>query len=124
MFIHRFSLNNNNNNEKTILRNGLPQVKFWKNPEESEGGAQTVTASNADTSTRLEGMKPNSNYLIEVRGYNTAGLGPPGERLVIRTKKARMSFCRCLGEESLAEFKRNDMISSFPSSKSSPQDNY
>ncbi|TNN00339.1 hypothetical protein fugu_011585 [Takifugu bimaculatus] len=33
-------------------------------------------------------MKPNSNYLIEVRGYNTAGYGPPSERLQIRTKKA------------------------------------
>ncbi|CAG08665.1 unnamed protein product, partial [Tetraodon nigroviridis] len=72
------------------------QVKFWRNHEESEGGAQTVTASNTDTSTRLEGMKPNSNYLIEVWGYNTAGFGPPSERLVIRTKKARTSFCCCL----------------------------
>ncbi|XP_029697399.1 contactin-1a isoform X1 [Takifugu rubripes] len=64
------------------------QVKFWRNHEESEGGAQTVTASNTDTNTRLDGMKPNSNYLIEVRGYNTAGYGPPSERLQIRTKKA------------------------------------
>lgn len=51
-----------------------------------------MTASNADTNTRLEGMKPNSNYLIEVRGYNTAGYGPPSERLQIRTKKARTRF--------------------------------
>lgn len=71
------------------------QVKFWRNHEESEGGAHTVTASNADTNTRLDGMKPNSNYLLEVRGYNTAGYGPPSERLQIRTKKARMSRCHC-----------------------------
>lgn len=49
-------------------------------------------------------MMPNSNYLMEVRGYNTAGFGPPSERLAIRTKKARMSFCCCLREESLVTF--------------------
>lgn len=82
-----------------------------------------MTASNTDTSTRLEGMKPNSNYLIEVWGYNTAGFGPPSERLVIRTKKARTSFCCCLSEDSLVEFEINDRMNSFPSSKSTPQDN-
>lgn len=79
-------------------------MKFWRNHEESEAGAQTVTASNTDTNTRLEGMKPNSNYLMEVRGYNTAGFGPPSERLAIRTKKARMSFCCRLHEDSLVTF--------------------
>lgn len=43
--------------------------------------------------TRLDDMLPNSNYLIEVRGYNSAGYGPPSERLQIRTKKSRtLSF--------------------------------
>lgn len=83
-----------------------------------------MTASNTDTNTRLEGMKPNSNYLIEVRGYNTAGFGPPSERLMIRTKKARKSFCCCVNEESVVKFEINDTISSFTSSKSSPQDNW
>lgn len=110
--------------KKTNLRNRPSQVKFWRNHEESEGGAQTVTASNTDTNTRLEGMKPNSNYLIEVRGYNTAGFGPPSERLMIRTKKARKSFCCCVNEESVVKFEINDTISSFTSSKSSPQDNW
>lgn len=106
------------------LRNRPSQVKFWRNHEESEGGAQTVTASNTDTNTRLEGMKPNSNYLIEVRGYNTAGFGPPSERLMIRTKKARMSLCCCVHDGSFIKSEVNDLISSFTSSKSSPQDNW
>lgn len=41
--------------------------------------------------TRLDDMWPNSNYLVEVRGYNSAGYGPPSERLLIRTKKPRES---------------------------------
>lgn len=109
---------------QSSLPNLPSQVKFWRNHGESEGGAQTVTASNADTNTRLEGMKPNSNYLIEVRGYNTAGYGPPSERLQIRTKKARTSFCFCTNEETVATFEANDVILSSTSSKSSPQDNW
>lgn len=114
----------NTKKKKKNLRNRPSQVKFWRNHDESEGGAQTVTASNTDTSTRLEGMKPNSNYLVEVRGYNTAGFGPPSERLVIHTKKARMSCSCCVDQESLVKFEIHDVISSFFSPKSSPQDNW
>lgn len=109
---------------RTSLRPHPPQVKFWRNHEESEGGAQTVTASNVDTNTRLEGMKPNSNYLIEVRGYNTAGYGPPSERLQIHTKKARTRPRRSADEEPSSAFQINDVISSLASSKSSPQDHW
>ncbi|XP_041651588.1 contactin-1a-like [Cheilinus undulatus] len=63
------------------------QIKFWMNQDDSEGGAQRVVVSSRDNHTRLEGMKPDSYYLIEVRGYNSAGYGPPSERLQIQTKK-------------------------------------
>lgn len=84
--------------KKTNLRNRPSQVKFWRNHEQSDAAAQSVRASKTDTNTRLEGLKPNSDYLIEVRGYNTAGQGPPSERHMIRTKKARMSFCCCVNK--------------------------
>lgn len=108
---------------QSSLPNPPPQVKFWRNHGESEAGAQTVTASNTDINTRLEGMKPNSNYLIEVRGYNTAGYGPPSERLQIRTKKARTSFFVTARTRKLFEAKVTNCSVSLPSSQSSPQDN-
>uniref|UniRef100_A0A665X6Y1 Contactin-1a-like n=1 Tax=Echeneis naucrates TaxID=173247 RepID=A0A665X6Y1_ECHNA len=55
--------------------------------EDSEGGAQRVVVPGTENHTRLEGMKPDSHYLIEVRGCNTAGYGPPSEHLQIHTKK-------------------------------------
>ncbi|XP_059191036.1 contactin-1a-like [Centropristis striata] len=63
------------------------QVKYWRNQEDSEGGAQRVVVPGSENHTRLEGMKPNSHYLVEVRGYNSAGYGPPSEHLQIHTKK-------------------------------------
>lgn len=68
------------------------QVKFWRNHEDSEGTAQSVIVPSRENHTRLEGMKANSNYFVEVRGYNSAGYGPPSERLLIHTKKPRMLF--------------------------------
>lgn len=70
----------------------MPQVKYWRNHEDTEGEAQRVVVPSRENHTRLEGMKANSNYLIEVQGYNSAGYGPPSEHLQIRTKKARM-YC-------------------------------
>ncbi|XP_023254306.1 contactin-1a-like [Seriola lalandi dorsalis] len=63
------------------------QVKYWRNQEDSEGGAQRVVVPGKENHTRLEGMRPDSHYLIEVRGYNSAGYGPPSEHLRIHTKK-------------------------------------
>ncbi|XP_068458470.1 contactin-1a-like isoform X2 [Clinocottus analis] len=63
------------------------QVKYWRNHEDSEGGAQRVVVSGSENYTRLEGMKPDSHYLVEVRGYNSAGYGPASEHHPIHTKK-------------------------------------
>ncbi|XP_034735560.1 contactin-1a-like isoform X1 [Etheostoma cragini] len=64
------------------------QVKYWRNQEDSEGRAQRVVVPGSENHTRLESMKPDSHYLIEVRGYNSAGFGPASEHLQIYTKKA------------------------------------
>ncbi|XP_019934949.1 contactin-1a-like [Paralichthys olivaceus] len=64
------------------------QVKYWRNQEDGEGGAQRVVVSSKENHTRLEGMKPDSIYLIEVRSYNSAGYGPPSEHIQIHTKKS------------------------------------
>ncbi|KAM6926248.1 contactin-1a-like isoform 1-T2 [Lycodopsis pacificus] len=63
------------------------QVKYWRNREDSEGGAQKVLVLGSENHTRLEGMKPDSHYLVEVRGYNSAGYGPASDHLQIHTKR-------------------------------------
>lgn len=64
------------------------QIKYWRAHEDGERGAQRVVVPGTDNHTRLEGMKPDSLYLIEVRGYNSAGYGPPSQHLQIHTKKS------------------------------------
>lgn len=68
----------------------VSQVRYWRNQGDGEGGAQRVVVPGQENHTRLEGLKPDSHYLIEVRGYNSAGYGPPSEHLRIHTKKPRM----------------------------------
>lgn len=64
------------------------QVKCMRTDEESETSALRVSVSSRDNQTRLEGLKPDSHYLIEVRAYNAAGYGPPSQPFQIYTKKA------------------------------------
>lgn len=64
------------------------QVKYWRKHEDSETGALRVTVSSRENQTRLEDMKPDSHYLIEVRAFNAAGFGPPSQHCQIYTKKA------------------------------------
>ncbi|XP_031712628.1 contactin-1a isoform X2 [Anarrhichthys ocellatus] len=61
------------------------QVKYWRN--DSEGEAQRVVVPGSENHTRLEGMKPDTHYLLEVRGYNSAGYGPASDHLQIHTKR-------------------------------------
>uniref|UniRef100_A0A8D3BRY3 Contactin 1 n=1 Tax=Scophthalmus maximus TaxID=52904 RepID=A0A8D3BRY3_SCOMX len=72
----------------TLLCPFVSQVKYWRSHEDGEAGAQRVVVPRRENHTRLEGMKPDSIYLIEVRGYNSAGYGPPSQHLQIHTKKA------------------------------------
>lgn len=39
-------------------------------------------------------MLPDSHYLIEVRAFNGAGLGPPGEHCEMFTKRPRKGAAR------------------------------
>ncbi|XP_028286350.1 contactin-1a isoform X2 [Parambassis ranga] len=64
------------------------QVKYWRKHEDSEGSAVRVVVPGSENHTKLEGLKPDSHYFIEVRGYNSAGYGPPSKHLQIHTKKA------------------------------------
>lgn len=72
------------------------QVKYWRKQEDSEAGAQKVLVSSRDNHTKLEGMKPDSHYLIEVRACNAAGCGPPSQHFHIYTKKARRLTLYCM----------------------------
>lgn len=39
-------------------------------------------------------MLPDAHYLIEVRAFNGAGLGPPGEHCEMFTKRPRKSILK------------------------------
>uniref|UniRef100_A0A673L2A6 Contactin 1 n=1 Tax=Sinocyclocheilus rhinocerous TaxID=307959 RepID=A0A673L2A6_9TELE len=56
--------------------------------EDNEASAQRVLVPSRENHTRLDNMKPNSHYLIEVRAYNGAGYGPASQRHKIYTKRA------------------------------------
>ncbi|KAK6317847.1 hypothetical protein J4Q44_G00111380 [Coregonus suidteri] len=64
------------------------QVRYWRKVEDREPSSQRVVVSSRENQTRLENMRPNSPYLIEVRAYNAAGYGPPSHHFQIYTKKA------------------------------------
>ncbi|KAM8860475.1 contactin-1a isoform 1-T2 [Synchiropus picturatus] len=64
------------------------QIKYWRHKEENEAGANRVAVSGRENHTTLEGLNPDTNYIIEIRGYNSAGYGPPSEHLHLHTKRA------------------------------------
>lgn len=66
------------------------QVKYWRKYDDPEPGANRIFVSATVNQTRLENMLPDSHYLIEVRAFNGAGLGPPGEHCEMFTKRPRM----------------------------------
>lgn len=65
------------------------QVKYWRKYDDPEPGANRIFVSATVNQTRLENMLPDSHYLIEVRAFNGAGLGPPGEHCEMFTKRPR-----------------------------------
>uniref|UniRef100_A0A8C5DYJ5 Contactin 1b n=1 Tax=Gouania willdenowi TaxID=441366 RepID=A0A8C5DYJ5_GOUWI len=80
------------------------QVKYWRKYDDPEPGANRIFVSASVNQTRLENMLPDSHYLIEVRAFNGAGLGPPGEHCEMFTKRPRdviytVSFLMSLGSQ-------------------------
>uniref|UniRef100_A0A665TNM8 Contactin 1b n=1 Tax=Echeneis naucrates TaxID=173247 RepID=A0A665TNM8_ECHNA len=63
------------------------QVKYWRKYDDPEPGANRIFVPASVNQTRLENMLPDSHYLIEVRAFNGAGLGPPGEHCEMFTKR-------------------------------------
>lgn len=68
---------------------GILQVKYWRKYDDPEPGANRIFVPATVNQTRLENMLPDSHYLIEVRAFNGAGLGPPGEHCEMFTKRPR-----------------------------------
>lgn len=62
------------------------QVKYWK-AGENEGEALKVVVSSRENHTKLENLTPYTDYIIEVRGYNSAGYGPASHHFRVLTKK-------------------------------------
>uniref|UniRef100_A0A669D359 Contactin 1 n=1 Tax=Oreochromis niloticus TaxID=8128 RepID=A0A669D359_ORENI len=61
-------------------------VKYWESGQ-SEGQAETIGVSSRENHTKLENLRPYTEYIIEVRGYNSAGYGPPSHHFRVLTKK-------------------------------------
>ncbi|XP_018603052.1 contactin 1b isoform X2 [Scleropages formosus] len=64
------------------------QVKYWRKYRDNEAAAQRILVPNTANQTLLENMRPDSHYLVEVRAYNAAGLGPPSIHSEMFTRKA------------------------------------
>ncbi|KAL2093610.1 hypothetical protein ACEWY4_010922 [Coilia grayii] len=62
------------------------QLKYWRKTAEHESTHPPIMVSSIDNHTRVEKLKPNSHYIMELRAFNSAGLGPP-QRVEIATKK-------------------------------------
>lgn len=63
------------------------QVMYWRSHRDADEREHRAV-SNKENHTRLDGLKPDSHYFIEIRGYNSAGYGPASEPLQIHTKKS------------------------------------
>lgn len=68
------------------------QIRYWRKYDDNEAAASRVLVHRAINQTRLENMRPDSHYLIEVRAFNGAGLGPPSEHCEMFTRRPRKRF--------------------------------
>uniref|UniRef100_A0A671QIW4 Contactin 1b n=1 Tax=Sinocyclocheilus anshuiensis TaxID=1608454 RepID=A0A671QIW4_9TELE len=63
------------------------QIRYWRKYDDNEAAASRVIVHRTMNQTRLENMRPDSHYLIEVRAFNGAGLGPPSEHCEMFTRR-------------------------------------
>uniref|UniRef100_A0A8C1ZUV9 Contactin 1b n=1 Tax=Cyprinus carpio TaxID=7962 RepID=A0A8C1ZUV9_CYPCA len=63
------------------------QIRYWRKYDDNEAAASRVIVHRTVNQTRLENMRPDSHYLIEVRAFNGAGLGPPSEHCEMFTRR-------------------------------------
>ncbi|XP_035530989.1 contactin-1a-like [Morone saxatilis] len=61
---------------------------MYRRDNDRDGLFQVIEVGGMQNQTRLDGLKADSRYFIEVQGFSSAGYGPPSERLQIHTKKA------------------------------------
>ncbi|XP_053114234.1 contactin-1 isoform X2 [Hemicordylus capensis] len=63
------------------------QIRYWS-VHEKEIAANKVQVSNKNVSVRLENLKPDTQYHVDVAAFNSAGIGPTSSTLVFTTEKA------------------------------------
>ncbi|XP_041327420.1 contactin-1 [Pyrgilauda ruficollis] len=63
------------------------QIRYWA-AHDKEAAAQRVQVSNQEYSTKLENLKPNTRYHVDVSAFNSAGYGPPSSTIDVVTRKA------------------------------------
>lgn len=71
-----------------ILQFACLQIRYWA-AHDKEAAAQRVQVSNQEYSTKLENLKPNTRYHVDVSAFNSAGYGPPSRTIDVITRKAR-----------------------------------
>ena len=67
-----------------------PQLRYWEQAETQETASVVRTVGNR-ASAILRELDGSSTYLIRVRAYNSAGVGPDSAVVNITTKKPRES---------------------------------
>uniref|UniRef100_A0A8D0GZF7 Contactin-1 n=1 Tax=Sphenodon punctatus TaxID=8508 RepID=A0A8D0GZF7_SPHPU len=63
------------------------QIRYWANYEK-EVASQRVQVANSEYSTKLENLKPDTQYHIDVCAFNSAGYGPTSAIVSALTKKS------------------------------------
>ncbi|XP_062849034.1 contactin-1a [Trichomycterus rosablanca] len=62
------------------------QVRYWKKSMKNEVSKQSI--SSKDSQTRLDNLKPDTHYVIEVQAFNGPEFGPASQPREIHTEKA------------------------------------
>lgn len=64
------------------------QIRYWS-VHEKEAAPHIVQVMKQNFSVRLENLKPNTHYRVNVAAFNNAGPGPTSPILSFTTEKAR-----------------------------------
>lgn len=65
----------------------LWQVRYWEKSKKNEVSKQRISSS--VNWTRLDNLKPDTHYVIEVQAFNGPEFGPASQQHEIHTEKAR-----------------------------------
>ncbi|KAG9339729.1 hypothetical protein JZ751_023376 [Albula glossodonta] len=62
------------------------EIRYWRQ-NVKEAAADRVRTAGLETTARVSGLRPVTQYYVKVLAYNSAGTGPPSPRTSVTTKK-------------------------------------